>query len=236
MRIDGGNADTGKLGEVALLGLRSGRLDRRSFLLGSAIGLCTLGLAGCETVEDPRIAEAAKLYGPVADARFPIPAVDVHKIDPRYFRATVSYDTREAPGTIIIDPKNYFVYRVEGDGKATRYGANVSRPGFLWSGDAYVGRKAEWPIWTPPREMIARRPEAAKYAGGMPAGLDNPLGARTLYLYQNGRYTQFTIYSTSDPESIGTGVTSGCTGLLTQDMIDLYSRTPVKTKVVVLPG
>ena len=84
--------------------------------------------------------------------------------------------------------------------------------------------------------MIKRQPEAAKYAGGMAPGLDNPLGARTLYLYQNGRYTLYTIYSTSDPETIGTNLTSGCTGLLTQDMIDLYERTPVKTKVVVLPA
>ena len=84
--------------------------------------------------------------------------------------------------------------------------------------------------------MIVRQPEAAKYAGGMPPGLDNPLGARVLYLYQNGVYTLFTIYSTSDPETIGTDLTSGCTGLLSQDMIDLYSRTPVKTKVVVLPA
>ena len=84
--------------------------------------------------------------------------------------------------------------------------------------------------------MIKRQPEAAKYAGGMPPGLENPLGARTLYLYQNGRYTLYTIYSTSDPETLGSGITSGCTGLLTQDMIDLYSRTPVKTKVLVLPA
>jgi lipoprotein-anchoring transpeptidase ErfK/SrfK len=84
--------------------------------------------------------------------------------------------------------------------------------------------------------MIQRQPEAAKYARGMPPGLENPLGARTLYLYQDGKYTLYTIYSTSDPETIGTNLTSGCTGLLSQDMIDLYSRTPVKTKVVVLPA
>jgi lipoprotein-anchoring transpeptidase ErfK/SrfK len=148
----------------------------------------------------------------------------------------VRYDSKEPPGTIIIDPANYYVYRIEGDGNATRYGANVSRPGFLWNGEAYVGRKAEWPTWTPPKEMIARQPEARKYAGGMPGGLDNPLGARVLYLYQNGRYTVCTIYSTSDPESLGKGVTSGCTGLLSQDMIHLYSRTPIKTKVLILPA
>jgi lipoprotein-anchoring transpeptidase ErfK/SrfK len=233
--ITGGEiAKSGEIDEAALLGLRSGLLNRRSFLLGSAVGLGTLGLGGCATSDG--MSEAAMLYGPVPDKKFPIPAIDVSKIDPKYYRRTVRYDTKEAPGTIIVDPGNYYVYRIEGDGNATRYGANVGREGFLWSGDAYVGRKAEWPTWTPPKEMIQRQPEARKYAGGMPGGLDNPLGARTLYLYQKGVYTLYTIYSTSDPESIGTGVTSGCTGLLTQDMIDLYSRTPVKTKVIVLPA
>ena len=233
MMTDGGNADAGEMNEAALRGLRSGLLNRRSFLLGSA-GLGALGLAGCATTND--MSEAKKIYGPVADKRFDIPAVDVSKLDAKYVRRTVRYDSKEAPGTIIVDPGNYHVYRIEGDGNATRYGANVGRDGFRWSGEAYVGRKAEWPIWTPPREMIARQPEARKYAGGMAPGLDNPLGARTLYLYQNGRYTLYTIYSTSDPETIGSGITSGCTGLLTQDMMDLYSRTPVKTKVVVLPA
>ncbi|PNG24751.1 L,D-transpeptidase [Methylocella silvestris] len=236
MIMDGELANAGERDDAALLGLSSELLNRRSFLFGSAVSLGALGLAGCATTDDLVRAEAAKLYGPVPDKKFPIPAVDVSRVDPKYYRRTVSYDTKEAPGTIIIDPANYYVYRVEGDGNATRYGANVPRKGFLWTGDAYVGRKAEWATWTPPKEMIARQPEARKYAGGMPGGLDNPLGARTLYLYRNGVYTVCTIYSTSDPESIGTGVTSGCTGLLTQDMIDLYSRTPVKTKVIILPA
>jgi lipoprotein-anchoring transpeptidase ErfK/SrfK len=235
MIMDGGIADDGDRDVAARVGLRSGLLNRRSFLFGSAVGLGALGLAGCAS-DSMSLAEAEKLYGLVPDEKFPIPAVDVSKIDPKYYRRTVRYDSNEAAGTIIVDPKNYYVYRIEGDGNATRYGANVGREGFLWSGEAYVGRKAEWPVWTPPKEMIQRQPEAAKYAGGMPGGLDNPLGARTLYLYQNGVYTLYTIYATSDPETIGTGITSGCTGLLSQDMIDLYSRTPVKTKVVVLPA
>ena len=200
MIIDCGIAAAGDMDKGARLGLGSGLFSRRSFLFGSAAGLGALGLAGCATSDDVLRAEAAKLYGPAPDEKFPIPAVDVSKVDPKYFRQIVRYDTKEAPGTIIVDPANYYVYRIEGDGNATRYGANVGRAGFLWSGDAYVGRKAEWPIWTPPKEMIARQPEAAKYAGGMAAGLDNPLGARTLYLYQNGAYTLCTIYSTSDPE------------------------------------
>lgn len=212
----------------------SGFLSRRSFLIGSAVSLTAFGLAGCATSGGMSLAEAEKVYGPVPDERFPIPAVDVSKINPKYLRRTVRYDTNEAAGTIIVDPRNYYVYRIEGDGYATRYGANVGRAGYLWSGDAYIGRKAEWPIWTPPREMILRQPEVAQYAGGMAPGLNNPLGARTLYLYQNGVYTLYTIYSTIMPETIGKGVSSGCIGLLSQDMIDLYSKTPVNTKVVVL--
>jgi lipoprotein-anchoring transpeptidase ErfK/SrfK len=215
--------------------MRTGRLDRRTFLLGSAAGLGALSLAGCATQDGiMSLAEAERHYGPVADKKFPIPASDISQVDPKYFRRTVNFESSEAPGTIIVDPPNYFVYRVEGDGKATRYGANVGREGFLWHGEAYVGRKAEWPTWTPPPEMIKRQPEVAKYARGMPGGLENPLGARTLYLYQNNRYTLYTLYSTSDPETIGTNLTSGCTGLMTQDMIDLYDRTPVNTKVIVL--
>jgi lipoprotein-anchoring transpeptidase ErfK/SrfK len=228
--------DAGEMDETARLGLRSGLLNRRSFLVGSAAGLGALSLAGCATSDGMSLAEASRVYGPVPDERFPIPAVDVTKVDPKYFRRTVRYASKEAPGTIVVDPSNYYVYRIEGDGDATRYGANVGRDGFRWSGDAYVGRKAEWAVWTPPKEMIRRQPEAAKYAGGMPGGLDNPLGARTLYLYQNGAYTLYTIYASSEAESIGKGITSGCVGLLSQDMIHLYSRTPVKTKVVVLPA
>jgi lipoprotein-anchoring transpeptidase ErfK/SrfK len=233
--MDGGMSHTGETAKGTRPGRLSGQLSRRSFLVGSAAGLGTLGLAGCATTDDMGM-DAAKFYGPLPNEKFPVPAVDVTKLNPKYHRRIVRYDSKEAPGTIIVDPSNYYVYRIEGDGNATRYGANVGREGFLWSGDAYVGRKAEWPTWTPPKEMILRQPEARKYAGGMPGGLDNPLGARTLYLYQKGVYTLYTIYSTIDPETIGSGITSGCTGLLTQDMMDLYERTPVKTKVVVLPA
>ncbi|WP_127754411.1 L,D-transpeptidase [Devosia sp. 1566] len=229
--MDDGFAGAGEMTTAA--GVCS--LNRRRFLVGAAAGLGAVGLAGCASSgTDMSLAEAKLAYGPLPQERFPVPAVNVSKINPKYLRRIVRYDTAEAPGTIIIDPRNYYVYRIEGEGNATRYGANVGRQGFLWSGDAYIGRKAEWPVWTPPREMIARQPEVAKYAGGMPPGLGNPLGARTLYLYQNGTYTLYTIYSTIMPETIGKGISSGCIGLLTQDMVHLYERTPVKTKVVVL--
>ncbi|WP_181706427.1 L,D-transpeptidase [Chthonobacter rhizosphaerae] len=230
----GGNAD--ERGHAGLPGLQAERLTRRSFLIGSAASVGALGLSGCMSTDARLRREAAAFYGPVPDDKFPIPAMDISKVNPKYFRQTVRYDSDEPPGTIIIDPSNYYVYRIEGGGKATRYGANVGRQGFLWSGNAYVGRKAEWPTWTPPKEMIQREPRAAKYAGGMPGGPDNPLGARTLYLYQDGVYTLYTIYASRYPETIGTNLTSGCTGLLTQDMIHLYDRTTVDTKVIVLPA
>ena len=216
---------------------RTGALSRRSFLVGSATSLGALALAGCAANDgNMSLAEAEIVYGPVPAEKFPIPAADIRQLDRKYLRKTLPYETSEAPGTIIVDPGNYYVYRIEEGGLATRYGANVGRDGFRWNGDAYVGRKSEWATWTPPAEMIKRQPEAAKYARGMPGGLDNPLGARTLHLYQNGRYTLYTIYASSDPESIGSGITSGCVGLLSQDIIHLYERTPVKTKVVVLPA
>ena len=211
----------------------SGRMGRRAFLLGAA-ALGAAGLGGCTTISSLSFAEAERVYGPVPDERFPIPAVNLSKVDPKYLRQTVRYPSDEAVGTIIVDPSRYYVYRIEGNDMATRYGANVGRAGFLWSGEAYIGRKAQWPTWTPPPEMIARQPEVAKYAGGMAPGLDNPLGARVLYLYQDGKYTLYTIYSTIQAETIGKGVSSGCVGLLTQDMLDLWEKTPVDTKVIVL--
>lgn len=232
----GGFADIRAAGEGQQSKLLLAGMSRRSFLAASAASVGALGLAGCVTSEGLSSAEVARMYGPLPDEKFPVPAADVSKVNPKFYRQTVRYETKEAPGTIIVDPSNFHVYRIEEGGNATRYGANVGREGFLWSGDAYIGRKAEWPIWTPPKEMIKRQPEAAKYAGGMAPGLDNPLGARTLYLYQNGSYTLYTIYSTILPETIGSGITSGCVGLLTQDMLHLYNQTPVKTKVVVLPA
>ena len=134
--------------------------DRRALLFGATASLGAVGLTGCAPTGGMSRAEAEKWYGVVDDKKFQIPAVDVGKVDPKYYRQTVRYDSNEAPGTIIVDPSNYHVYRIEGEGNATRYGANVGRDGFLWHGEAYVGRKAEWPVWTPPAEMIKRQPEA----------------------------------------------------------------------------
>jgi lipoprotein-anchoring transpeptidase ErfK/SrfK len=146
----------------------------------------------------------------------------------RLRRQIVSYQTREAPGTIIIDTPNTYLYYLLGGGHAIRYGIGVGRDGFTWSGTQSITRKAEWPNWTPPSEMIARQPYLPRFMAGGPG---NPLGARAMYL--GG--TVYRIHGTNAPGTIGTHVSSGCIRLTNEDVTDLYSRVNVGTKVIVLP-
>jgi lipoprotein-anchoring transpeptidase ErfK/SrfK len=146
----------------------------------------------------------------------------------RLKRQVVNYATREAPGTIIIDTPNTYLYYVLGGGQAIRYGIGVGREGFTWSGTQTITKKAEWPDWTPPPEMIARQPYLPRHMAGGPG---NPLGARAMYL--GG--TVYRIHGTNAPETIGTHVSSGCLRLTNEDVSDLYSRVNVGTKVIVLP-
>ncbi|MCA6122279.1 L,D-transpeptidase [Bradyrhizobium sp. WSM 1704] len=146
----------------------------------------------------------------------------------RLRRQVVAYATREAPGTIIIDTPNTYLYLVLGNGQAMRYGIGVGRDGFTWSGTQHITKKAEWPDWTPPPEMIARQPYLPRHMAGGPG---NPLGARAMYL--GG--TVYRIHGTNAPETIGTRVSSGCLRLTNEDVSDLYSRVSVGTKVIVLP-
>ena len=146
----------------------------------------------------------------------------------RLRRQIVSYPTREAPGTVIIDTPNTYLYYVLGGGQAIRYGIGVGRDGFTWSGVQSVTKKAEWPDWTPPPEMIARQPYLPRHMAGGPG---NPLGARAMYL--GG--TVYRIHGTNAPETIGTHVSSGCIRLTNDDVSDLYSRVNVGTKVIVMP-
>ncbi|MGJ4900671.1 L,D-transpeptidase [Bradyrhizobium sp. HKCCYLS2058] len=151
-----------------------------------------------------------------------------YELPARLRRQVVSYSTREAPGTVVIDTPNKYLYYVLGSGQAMRYGIGVGRDGFTWSGVQSVTRKAEWPDWTPPPEMIARQPYLPRHMAGGPG---NPLGARAMYL--GG--TVYRIHGTNAPETIGTHVSSGCIRLTNQDVIDLYSRVSVGAKVIVLP-
>jgi lipoprotein-anchoring transpeptidase ErfK/SrfK len=144
-------------------------------------------------------------------------------------RQLVDYSAKVAPGTVIIDTGHTYLYFVLGDGKAIRYGIGVGREGFTWSGVETVTRKAEWPDWTPPAEMISRQPYLARFTAG---GAGNPLGARAIYLGN----TEYRIHGTNMPETIGTNVSSGCIRLLNADVIDLYGRVNVGTKIIVLPN
>ena len=152
-------------------------------------------------------------------------------IDPAYLPKVVDYQTNERPGTIIIDTGSRYLYVVLDGGKAQRYGVGVGREGFAWKGAVHVGRKAEWPTWTPPAEMRVRQPYLPVSMAGGP---DNPLGARAMYLYDGGRDTLFRIHGSNEPWTIGHAVSSGCIRMRNEDVIELYQRTSVGTKVVVL--
>jgi lipoprotein-anchoring transpeptidase ErfK/SrfK len=180
------------------------------------------------------------IYGPVEGEPFPIPAVKLSQINSAFLRKEVAYATAEAPGTIVIDPHGHYLYHVLGNGRAMRYGVGVGREGFLWSGTAMIHDKQEWPDWYPPKEMFDRQPEIKKemtklQSGlGMHGGPDNPLGARAMYLWEGNKDTLYRIHGTVEPWTIGSSVSSGCIRMINQDAIDLYSVTPVGTKVVVL--
>ena len=156
-------------------------------------------------------------------------------VDRKYARTVVKYQTRHAPGTIIIDPDEHFLYYVLENDEAIRYGVGVGREGFGWNGTVYIGRKAEWPTWTPPPEMIAReRERGIILPTRMEGGLRNPLGARALYLYKNGHDTIYRIHGSRETWTIGQDVSSGCFRMMNNDVIDLYNRAKVGAKVIVL--
>jgi len=176
-------------------------------------------LAFLSPAEQPQIApQYAPVEQPDADAQ----------LDPRLQRQIVNYASNEAPGTVVIDTPHTFLYYVLGNGKAIRYGIGVGRQGFTWSGVKQVARKAEWPDWYPPQEMIARQPYLPRMVAGGPG---NPLGARAMYLGSS----DYRIHGTNDPTTIGKQVSSGCIRLTNEDVEDLYSRVQIGAKVVVLP-
>ena len=148
-------------------------------------------------------------------------------MDPRYVKQEVMYEGRETPGTIIINTNERMLYLVQGQGRALRYGIGVGRPGFTWAGTHHISNKREWPDWTPPDEMLKRRPDLPRHMVGGP---DNPLGARAMYLGS----TLYRIHGSNEPWTIGTQVSSGCIRMRNEDVIDLYERVKVGTKVVVM--
>jgi lipoprotein-anchoring transpeptidase ErfK/SrfK len=223
---------------------------RRAFLQLSA-GLAAVGLAGCASPR-PTVTRSyapepvpetntflADMYGEKPNEPYPLPAIPYDKIDPRFYRQMVADPTGEKPGTLVVDVGSHFLYRVYEGGQAMRYGVGLGRAGFEWQGDAVIQWKQHWPKWTPPDEMVARDPKLAPYSaanGGMPGGLQNPLGARALYLFHNGQDTLYRLHGSPEWWSIGKSVSSGCVRLINQDVIDLYNRVPNQTPVIVTGG
>jgi len=180
--------------------------------------------------------DPALLPPPESEFDYPIETVDLSLIKSVYHRQVVRFNGYEQPGTIVVDPKAHFLYYVFRDGQATRYGVGVGRAGFAWSGDAEIRMKRVWPRWVPPKEMVARDKRAQRWANGQPGGPDNPLGARALYLYADGKDTLYRIHGTNEPQSIGKSVSSGCIRMLNEDVADLFERVKIGTRVVVRPA
>ena len=211
---------------------------KRGIFLGFA-AIATSVLVGCTSMSTYRgdpTKQFVRDYRAITDEGYKIPSVPLSKLDSKYYRQIVDYETKLRPGTIVVDVAERFLYLVEPNGKAVRYGIGVGRQGFAWSGVASIGWKAEWPTWTPPPQMIKRQPSLKKYASGMEPGLDNPLGARALYLMKNGKDTLYRLHGTPDWSSIGKAVSSGCIRLINQDIIDLYERVRPGARVVVRQG
>ena len=188
-------------------------ISKRNLMLGGAAGI----LASVIPAHAHKTGKSAKF-----------------KLDPIYEPRDVRFGGY-GRGTIVVDTKNHFLYFTLGLGKARRYGIGVGKAGLAFKGTATIKRKAEWPSWTPTANMIRREPRKyAKYAGGVPGGPNNPLGARALYLYKGNRDTYFRIHGTTEPASIGRSVSNGCIRMINDHAIDLYDRVPTGTQVVVL--
>lgn len=226
-------------------------LPRRSFLLGSLS--LSAALAGCSTATRPTVvpavaqrpvgppdeAELQARYAALEDSGHQIPAIPYREIDPKYYRQRVYDPTGETPGTVVVDTPNRFLYVVEPGGTAMRYGVGIGRDGFAWEGEGVVHWRQPWPRWKVPDEMIARQPSLARYsveAGGMDPGIKNPLGARALYIFQNGQDTLYRLHGSPEWQSIGKATSSGCVRFVNQDILDLYTRVPYHARIVVHQG
>lgn len=212
-----------------------GIMRLKSFFTGVAL----LALAGCNSLNladfpQAGLTDYAALYSALPEEQFPIDGLNVARIPDENRRVLVDYETDEKRGTLVINTQDKFLYLVLGQDKALRYRVGVGRLGYSWSGRAKVGWKREWPTWTPTKEMIQRRPALKRYEDGMDPGLTNPLGARALYLLENGVDNYYRIHGTNKPASIGTAASSGCIRLYNHDIIDLYERVKPNADVVVV--
>ena len=217
-------------------------LSRRRFLASGAAAILAAGPAMAQSGGEPVAAwmsDPSLLPPPESNIDYPIEPVNLRQIPEQFRRQIVSYAGPVPAGTIVVDPGHRFLYWVLEDNQAIRYGVGVGREGFAWSGEAEVRMKRRWPRWVPPPEMVQRDKNARKWANGMPGGPDNPLGARALYLYSQTLYAGFAdsgyrLHGTNEPHSIGKAMSSGCIRMLNQDIAEVFDRSPVGTRVIVL--
>jgi len=194
------------------------KITRRGLVLGGM----ALMTSGCSS-------GMRQTFAPISSA-FAVP----QGMDPRLRRQEVPYQGGEAPGTLVVNTYERFLYAVQGDGWATRYGIAVGEEGLTLKGRATIERKEEWPSWMPTASMVKRKPRLAQYAGGVPGGPNNPLGARALYLYRGGNDTMFRLHGTNEPWLIGQAVSNGCIRLTNEDILYLYDNTPLGTPVLII--
>lgn len=205
------------------------QMNRREFVTGAS------AIAGMSAFAAPSLANTASQYfsGIVSDNDFAYRKTNFTKIDPRWHRQMVKYYSTELSGTVVVDTQHHFLYWIVEDQTAMRYGVGVGREGFKWYGRARIDRKAIWPRWVPPPEMLQRQPDLPRLVEGGDPG--NPLGPRALYLYRDGQDLGYRLHGTLEPWSIGNDVSSGCVRMFPEDIIDLYLRCPIGTAVQVLP-
>ena len=201
-------------------------ISRRGFIFG-----LPLLAAGCIPRE---YANDFSNYGARPGEEHPLAAVPLDRIPAELRRREVPFDGKYEAGTIVVNTPERRLYYVLGNGRAIRYGIGVGKEGLALRGNAEIGRKAHWPSWTPTQNMINRDARNRQFAGGVPGGPNNPLGARALYLYRTGKDTMFRIHGTNQPQTIGQAVSSGCVRMMNHDVIDLYDRAKVGTKVIVI--
>jgi len=206
------------------------KFSRRALLVG-----LPLLAAGCGMIDGDFLPGGD--YGGIDDDGNHIPPVDFTTVDRDLLRRQVAWRGTQKPGSVVVNIPERHLYLVLDNGRALRYAVGVGRSEALnFQGSAVIGHKEKWPRWTPTATMMAAIPRYRPYAGGMPGGIGNPLGARALYLYRDGKDTYFRLHGTNEPESIGHAVSSGCIRLFNQDIIDLYNRVPVGTHVTVVQG
>ncbi len=205
-------------------------LTRRSLIVSATAGAATVLCAPAVIARGP----ATKPFYATPDDKHPIFPVGPDIVPLSHRKTIVPYANNLHPGAIVVDSRNRYLYVKIDQGRAMRYGVSVGKEGFGWSGHATIQRKVMWPKWTPPREMIQRDPKLAKYAKGMPGGPDNPLGARAMYLYKDGKDTLYRIHGTNKPGSIGQAASSGCIRMLNEDVVEVFQAAVIGTDVYVL--